>query len=367
MKTPIFFNFIIIFIATAMINGCNSVEPDNSDNKLSIKVAGYNYDRIRAIKDGIVSIEGAEVSFTVENIYDLNRYVFGPEKRYEVTEMGLIPYISQYINNDFRDYTLIPVFISRIFRHRNVFVHVDSGIEKPEDLIGKKIGTPGYGMSANTWIRGFLLDEYGIKADDFQWIQTTKSSDGGTLNSDLGKYYFGDDFPLEIGPEGVDESELLLSGQCDALITAITPKAFLDGNPKIKRLFPDVKAAEIDYYKKTQLFPIMHVVAIRNDVIEEHPWLPKAVFEMYSKAKQKAYADLETTTSLKVTLPWVTQEFEDTRKLMGKNYWKYGIEANRKELESIMRYVYEQGLVKRQITFEELFVPSTLELKEDVE
>ncbi len=356
---------ILMIWAVGVLVGCESKPPESSENKLEIKIAGYDYDRVRAIKDGIVSIEGAEVSFTVENIYDLNSSVFGPEKKYEVTEMGLIPYISQYINNDFRDYTLIPVFISRIFRHRNVFVHVDSGIEKPEDLIGRKVGTPGYGMSANTWIRGFLLDEYGVKADDLNWIQTTKSSDGGTLNSDLGKYYFDDDFPLEIGPEGVDESELLLSGQCDALITAITPKAFLDGNPKIKRLFPDVKAAEIDYYKKTQLFPIMHVVAIRNDVIEEHPWLPKAVFEMYSKAKQKAYADLETTTSLKVTLPWVTQEFEDTRKLMGDNYWKYGIEENRKELEAIMRYVYEQGLVKRQIEFDELFDKSTLELEED--
>jgi len=112
------------------------------------------------------------------------------------------------------------------------------------------------------------------------------------------------------------------------------------------------------------MFPMMHVVAIRNDVIKENPWLPKAVFEMYSKAKQKAYSDMETTTSLKVTLPWVTQEFEETRKLMGDNYWKYGIEANRKELEAIMRYVYEQGLVKRQITFEELFAPSTMELQE---
>ncbi len=246
-----------------------------------------------------------------------------------------------------------------------MFVHVDSGIEKPEDLIGKRVGTPGYGMSANTWVRGFLLDEYGVKADDMQWIETTKSSDGGKLNADLGKYYFDDDFPLTKGPEGVDESELLLSGECDALITAITPRAFLEGDPRIMQLFPDVRAAEIEYYQKTKLFPIMHVIAIRNDVIKENPWLPRAVFEMYSKAKQKAYADMETTTSLKVTLPWVTQEFEDTRRLMGENFWKYGIDANRKELESIMRYVYEQGLVKHQIKFEELFDTSTLELKED--
>ncbi len=219
-------------------------------------------------------------------------------------------------------------------------------------------------MSANTWIRGFLLDEYGVKANEMSWIETTKSSDGKALNT--AKYYLPDDFPLKKGPPDVDESELLLSGGCDALILAITPKAFLDGNPKIKRLFPDLRATEQDYYQKTGMFPIMNVVGMRRtDFVEANPWLPKAVFEMYSKAKQLAYADMAGTTSLKVTLPWVTQEFEDTRKLMGKNYWPYGIEANRKELESVMRYTYEQGLVKRQIKFEELFDPTTLELVED--
>ena len=332
----------------------------NQTEKQQIKIAGYDYDRVRAIMDGTIGLPGANVTFDFQDIYSVNQSAFGPERKYEVTELGLIPYITKYINEDFRAYSLIPVFISRIFRHRNVFVHVDAGIEKPRDLRGKRIGTPGYGMSANTWIRGFLLDEYGVKADDMQWIETTKSSDGGPLNSgEFGKYYFPDDFPLEKGPPGVDESELLLSGGCDALITAITPKAFLEGDPKIKRLFPDVRAAEIDYYKKTDLFPIMHVVAIRTDLIKANPALPKAVFEMYSKAKRKAYADLETTTSLKVTLPWVTQEFEDTRKLMGENFWPYGIEANRKELEAVMRYTHEQGLVKRRLKFEELFHPST--------
>ena len=335
---------------------------------LRINVAGYAYDRVRAIMDGQAGIEGAEVKFGVEDIYKLTKFAFGPERKYEVTELGLIPFISNYINNGFRDYTLIPVFISRTFRHRNVFVHVDSGIEKPEDLRGKRVGTPGYGMSANTWIRGFLLDEYGIKANEMQWIETTKSSDGGDLGGNPAKkYFFSDDFPLVKGPTGVDESELLLSGGCDALITAITPKAFLDGNPGIKRLFPDVRATEKDYFRKTGLFPIMHVVAIRTDVIKANPWLAEAVFKMYGKAKRKAYADLNTTTSLKVSLPWVKQEFEETRALMGDDYWPYGIERNRKELESVMRYTHEQGLVKRRIEFEELFYPPSLELEEDTD
>ena len=245
-------------------------------------------------------------------------------------------------------------------------MHVDSGIEKPEDLRGKKVGTPGYGFSANTWIRGFLLDEYGVKAHEMQWIETTESSDGAKLSPKLDRHCLPDDFPLMQGPPGVDESELLLSGGCDALITAITPRAFLEGNPKVKQLFPDVRAAEQDYYRKTRLFPIMHAVAIRTDAIKANPWLPEAVFEMYSKAKQKAYANLETTTSLKVTLPWVTQELEDTRRLMGKNFWSYGVGANRKELELVMRYTHEQGLVKHHLKFEELFHPSTLKLEENI-
>jgi 4,5-dihydroxyphthalate decarboxylase len=360
------------FIKTSLAVGALGALPSGvgqaaEAEKAKIKIAGYDYDRVRAIMDEQVGIEGADLSFHYEDIYAVSRYAFGPKRKYDVTELGLIPFITRYTNDDFRAYTPIPVFISRVFRHRNIFVHTDAGIETPQDLRGKRVGTPGYGMSANTWIRGFLLDEYGIKADDMHWIETTKSSDGGALGkSGLGKYYFPADFPLKKGPPGVDESELLIGGACDALITATTPKAFLEGDPKIKRLFPDVRAAEVGYYKKTGLFPIMHIIAIRTDSIKANPGLPKAVFEMYSKAKQKAYSDMETTTSLKVTLPWVTQEFEDTRKLMGKNYWRYGIEANRKELEAVMRYAHEQGLVKRRLKFEELFESSTLELKEDI-
>jgi len=355
----------------AMGSGINVV---TAAEKNRVKVAGYDYDRVRGIMDGQVGIDGADVSFHYEDIYAVNDYAFGSNPKYEVSELGLVPYVNKYINEGFRDYTLIPVFISRIFRQRNVFVHADSGIKTPQDLRGKRVGTPGYGMSANTWIRGFLLDEYGVAADNFEWIETTKSSDAGKLDgsawdtfNDDGSFknYLPAGFPIKRGPPGVDESELLLSGGCDALITAITPKSFLEGNPKIKQLFPDVRAAERAYFKKTGLFPIMHVVGIRTDAIKANPELPKEVFEMYSKAKQIAYANMETTTSLKVTLPWVTQEFEDTRKIMGKNFWPYGIEPNRKELELVMRYTHEQGLVKRRGNFEELFHPSTLKLKEE--
>jgi len=352
---------VVILFSLCTVSVCESNAQEKTQ---SITIAGYDYDRTRAIMDGNVSIAEADVDFEVSNIYTLNRMAFGPEQKFEVTELGLIPYITRYINDDFRGYSLIPVFISREFRHKNIYVHVDSGIERPEDLVGKRVGTPGYGMSSHTWIRGFLLDEYGVKADDLNWIETTKSSDGGKLNSGFANYFFGDDFPLTKGPEGVDESELLLSGQCDALITAITPKAFMERDPRIRQLFPNVKETEKAYFKKTGMFPIMHVIAIRTDVLAENPWLAKAVFEMYSDAKDLAYKNLQSTTVNRTTLPWASQEFEDTRELMGENYWKYGVEANRKELESLMRYVFEQGLVKRQIDLEEIFDASSLAFEE---
>lgn len=326
----------------------------------TLSVAGYDYDRVKGIMNGRTSIPRRDVRFHYANIYDVNQQAFGKEQSYDVTEIGLVPYITRYANNDYRDYTLIPVFISRIFRHRNIFVRSDSGIETPEQLRGKIVGTPGYGMSANTWIRGFLKDEHGVQADDFTWLESAESSDGKTLNASFAKYYFPSGFPLKKGPPGVDESELLLSGQCDALITAINPKAFEDGNPKIRRLYPDVQKAEQDYFRKTGLFPIMHAVAIRNDAIRKDPSLPMAVYNMYLQAKQIAYSELEMTTSLRVTLPWMTQEYEQTRGVMGEDYWPYGIDENTKELDVLERYVYEQGLVKKQVDIRSMFHPSTL-------
>jgi len=346
-----------------LTTGNRGASAEISDSEIT--VAGYSYDRVQAIRDGQVGMAQEEVSFHDSNIYALNDLAFGPDKTYDVTELGLIPYVTKYINDDFRDYTLLPVFVSRTFRHRNLYVHADSGIEKPEDLRGRKVGTPGYGSSANTWVRGMLQDQYGIAAADLQWIESRQSSDiKGSVSSSNGggsRYQLADDFPLTSGPPGVDESDLLLSGGCDALITPITPRAYMEGNPKIRQFFSPLKEAEQQYFRDTGLFPIMHAVAIRRDLAKAKPDLPAKIIQMYSEAKRIAYANLATTTVLRTSLPWATEEYNETRHIMGDDYWRYGIEANRKELESVMRYAYEQGLVKRHMEFEALFHPSTLE------
>jgi len=239
-------------VAASMGVSCKRDFRREESKKLSIKIAGYAYDRVRAIMDGDVGTKDLNVRFYKEDIYSLNQYAFGAEPKYDVTEIGLIPYINKYINEGFRGYSLIPVFISRTFRHRNIFVRNDSGIKTPEDLRGKRVGTPGYGMSANTWIRGFLLDDYGIKAEEIQWIETQLSSDKGkgknsgwkSFGDGNSKYFLPADSPLTEGPAGVDESELLLNGGCDALITAVAPKAFKEGNAMVRCLFSDVRAEE---------------------------------------------------------------------------------------------------------------------------
>lgn len=168
---------------------------------------------------------------------------------------------------------------------------------------------------------------------------------------------------ISVGPEGKDESQMLVDGDVDALFHAAEPKAFTEGHPRIRRLFADSRAVERDYFARTGIFPIMHAVAMRNDVIDAHPWLPEAVFNAYSQAKQMHYEAMRIQWIFG-TLPWFGQEFEETRELVGENFWPYGIEANRKTLEALFQYSYEQGLAKKQLTIEELFHPSTLGLKE---
>jgi 4,5-dihydroxyphthalate decarboxylase len=174
---------------------------------------------------------------------------------------------------------------------------------------------------------------------------------------------FPDHLSVSVGPAGKDESQLLLDGDVDALFHAIEPRAFVEGNQKVKRLFKDVRATEQDYFKRTGIYPIMHSVAIRNDLVERHPWLPRAVFNAYSKSKSLAYSDMQQKWFFK-TMPWYAQELEATQDLMGKNFFPYGIEPNRKTLETLFRYSHEQGLASRQLTVEKLFHPTTLDFSE---
>ena len=329
--------------------------------KLSLKMSGYELDRVSGLVDGRVNVAGCDASFEIAGIGDMNTDVVSGGQTRDVTEIGLHPYMLAYANEGFRDYSLIPVFPLRVFRHKSIFININSGIKKPEDLRGRKVATPGFSSTSLTWLRGIVQHEYGVRPEEIEWVVSTKDSSAGVAGKvSKQESMIPDGLKVTNGPEGKDESDLLVDGDVDALFHAAEPRAYVQGHPNVVRLFSDYRQTERDYFKKTGVFPIMHAVAIRNSLVDKHPWLPEAVFDAYSQAKQMMYTDLRKMGWATISLPWAAKELEETRALMGENFWPYGVEANRKALETLFQYSYEQGLSSKKLKIEDVFHPSTL-------
>jgi len=343
----------------------NIEKEKRSAKGLSLSAAGYNFKRLEALFDGRVIIEGCDTQFEEMGIGDMNTHVFSGPQTLDVTEIGLHPFMLTYANDDFRAYTLLPIFPLRLFRHKSVFIRTDRGIEKPEDLKGKTIATPGYSSTSLTWIRGIFQDEYGIKPEDIDWITASDDSSANIAGkTSKQEQVMPEGVSIKAGPGGKDESDLLESGEADALFHAVEPRAYIEHHPKVARLFADYRMTERAYFAKTSIFPIMHAVAIKKDLLGQNPWLAGAIFNAYSQAKQLAYKDMAKIGWVSDMLPWYGQEFEETRSLMGDNFYSYGIKPNRKTLEALFRYSYQQGLSSRELTVEELFDPLSFKLAE---
>ena len=343
-----------------------SKEPDKeTSGGLPITASGYKFKRLEALFDGRVKIEGCETQFETGKIGDMNTHVFSGTGTVGITEIGLHPFMLAYANDNFRDYTLLPIFPLRLFRHKSIFIRTDRGIEQPEDLRGKTIATPGYSSTSLTWIRGILQDEYGITPEDVNWIMAVKDSSADVAGkASAQESMIPEGLSINTGTPGKDESDLLVSGEADALFHAAEPRAYIEGHPMVARLFPDPRVVEHAYFKKTGIFPIMHAVAIKKELLNQNPWLTKAVFKAYSQAKQLAYEDMAKMGWVNDMLPWYGQELEETRALLGDNFYSYGIKDNRKALEALFKYSHQQGLCSRELTVEELFAPASLELVE---
>lgn len=351
---------LAMFQAAAQAQDIN-VEP----KQLPLTVAGYPYERVTAIQDGRVKIDHCKVDFVTSKIGELNRHVFSGPQTHDVTEVGLIPYLLAFCNDGFRDYLPLPIFVLKVFRHKSIFVHTDRGIDKPEDLRGRKVATVGYSSSGLTWVRGILKDEYGVSPEEIKWVVTEKDSAAGqTGGASKWEKLLPPRISVEKAPAGKDESDLLLEGAVDAIFHPAEPKAYIERHPKVQRLFRDCRAVEQRYFKKTGIYPIMHLVAIRRELAEQHQWLPKAVFNAYCKSKQLDYSESTRIRWAYSSLPWYGQEFNETVALMGPNFYSYGIPQNRTALEKVFRYLHEQRLAERELKIEELFIQSTLGLED---
>lgn len=325
-----------------------------SDLKLSLAMG--DYDRTRAIYDGRVRIDGVDPICMLLSPEEMFFRAFR-HQAFDISELSLSSYSISVARGE-PHYVAIPVFLSRAFRHTSGYIRTDRGIFKPSDLIGRRIGIAEYQLSANVWFRGILEDEYGVKPSDIEWVRGGMDTAG---RPEKIKVQLPPDIRVSEAPEGATLNQMLIDGEIDGFVGPRSPRCFDEGHPNIGRLFPDTVGEAEGYYRKTGIFPIMHVLGIRRSLADQHPWLPGALFKAFSQSKALAQEALADTSATKVTMPFVEDNLARARALMGPDIWSYGFLPNVKTLETFLGYHYAQGLSPRQVAADELFHPATVE------
>lgn len=323
---------------------------------LRLTFACGDYDRTRAIAEESVRPDGIDITYlrlpVEETFFRMMRH-----REFEVAELSLSSYV---LSLDAADppFIALPVFPSRMFRHSSLYHNTAAGISGPEDLRGKVVGTPEYQLTACVWMRGILGDRHGVPYDSVTYRTGGQETAGRVEKASVD---LGESVRISAIPADRTLSEMLVTGEIDALCTPRVPSPFTAGDPRVQRVFPDVVAAEKEYYAATGIFPIMHVVVVRRDVYERHPWVAQSLSKALLAAKDQAYDRLYDTSALRFMLPWLIPQLEEARTLLGEDYWSYGLEPNRENLATFLRYHHEQGLSKRLFAPEELFAPESTE------
>jgi 4,5-dihydroxyphthalate decarboxylase len=325
-----------------------------NDTKLTIGT--YPYEHTAALVDGTVAIEGVEAEFvTAPLVSDIFQGMVRGD--FDVAELGLTYFLRMFDLPD-APFMALPIFPNRNFRHSAIFINTASGIRQPRDLAGRTVGEFGlYGHDPGVWTKGILADEHGVSPDQCRWII------GGT-NHPIPSF---DWIPQPV-PDGVEARHteggetlgaMLEAGEIDALISVDVPQAVLDGSPKVARLFPDYMRVEREYYRRTGIFPMSHVVAIRKELMGR-PGLTPAIYRAFTEAKEipaRRYRDGAAKQHMAVMTPWFSELFAENRSLLGEDWWPYGIRANHKAVDTFLRSHHEQGLSQRLLTSQDIFVP----------
>jgi hypothetical protein len=321
-----------------------------------LEIAFGEYDRTRVLADGTVKMKGIDATYHSNRIVTEVFAGMIRDRAYDVSEVGL-SYFLRTMDYPDPPFIALPIFPNRVFRHSAIYINKHSGIEKPEDLKGKRVGEFAmYGHDAGVWPKGILSDEYGVKPEDCTWVV-------GKLDWPLKPV---DWIPQPV-PSGCkiehrtdcDLGAMLEKGEIDALISADVPKCILDKSPNVTRLFQDYETVERDYYKRTGIFPIMHLVVVKKELAEEHPELLRLIYKGFCDAKNHVEEQLqfgEIFNNMPMMEPWFTALIERNKELMGEDWWPYGMEKNRKAVETFLRYHFEQGLSKKRLTCEDIFV-----------
>jgi 4,5-dihydroxyphthalate decarboxylase len=307
------------------------------------------YDRTQALRDGTIRPEGIELTYITlqpaEIFWRMLQF-----REFDASEMSLSNYTT-LVDGGAAPFIAIPVFPSRVFRHGYFFINTSKGITSPADLKGKRGGVPEYSMTAAVYMRGLMQHEFGVMPADVEWVQGRADRLGHRLPSDV---------RLTQAPAGAELGDMLERGEIDFMMTANNPLSFRRGAPNVRRLFPNYREAEQDYYRRTKIYPIMHTVAIRREIYERDPWVALSLYKALCRAKDYSYRLLEDAGSPKASLAWLQPLLEEEQAIIGKDWYPYGIAQNRPSIEALLQYSHEQGLSKRHIKIEELFAPSTL-------
>ncbi|MEU6700891.1 ABC transporter substrate-binding protein [Pseudonocardia sp. NPDC046786] len=324
---------------------------------LPITLACWDYDRTRALADGRVRPEGLSLTYLElpieETFFRMLRH-----REFDAAEMSLSSYATHLSSAREPDLVAIPVFPSRAFRHHGIYVRTDSSVHEPAELAGGVVGVPEYQLTANVWIRGILADRHGLPVDAVRYRTGGMHTPGRIEKQAL-------DLPAGIDvapiPAGKTLVGMLVRGDLDALYAPRTPAPMLAGGDTLRRLFTDPRAEEERFAAETGIFPIMHTVVLRRDVYAAHRWAARSLFDAFAEAKERAEARVAEVAANPYLLPWAADELDRTRALLGRDFWPYGVDANRAVLEVFLRYAHEQGLTARRLAPEELFAPETLE------
>ncbi|KAB2968960.1 ABC transporter substrate-binding protein [Zoogloea sp.] len=324
-------------------------------SKLQLSVAMGDYDRTRALFDGRVQIDGVDPVFMLLNPEEMFFRAMRSQD-FDITELSFSSYLVKLSKGE-SPYVAVPAFLSRAFRHTSIYVRKDR-IKRPEDLKGKRVGVPEYQLTANVWARAILQDDYGVRPEDITWVRGGIDTPG---RPEKIKLQLPPGVEVEDAPPGTTISELLDRGEIDGFIGPRPPNRAALRNPSIGWLFDDPTVVAKDYYKRTGVFPIMHVVGIRRELVERHAWLPGAVLKAFTQSKAAALELLSDTSATKVTLPFVEEQLKAARDSMGDDYWSYGVGGARRTLETFVRHHHSQGLSARLMSVDEIFHPSSYE------
>jgi 4,5-dihydroxyphthalate decarboxylase len=321
-------------------------------SKLPLTFACGLYDRMLALYTGDVRVEGVDLNFLVDdnprNIFDR----MAAAQEFDASEFSSSEYISRFVAQKC-PFVAIPVFASRMFRHSFIFVN-RKHIKNAKDLEGKRVGVPVYTMTAAIFIRGLLSDEHGVDFSQNEWVEgdinSTNSHGDPTILPTVKK------MSISANRSGKSLSQLLADGELQAIIGTAVPDCF-GRNQDIVRLYPDFRVSEIQYYRRTKIFPIMHTVVIRRDVHEKNPFVATALYRALNQAKDMALEKMKYRGTLRYMLPWMTEELDQVDAVFGGDPWPYGIEANRPTLNALVRYLVEQGVISAAPRIDDLFVP----------